>query len=83
MLLRKLLKNINQSCSIKFIVTSLPYEIEQMVKDNVLKEKRDRWHEGAKDIYVEEALNVLDDLQAVVKKTMTTTIKRQAGKILS
>jgi carboxyl-terminal processing protease len=59
--------------------TSLPYEIEQMVKDNVLKEKRDRWHEGlAKDIYVEEALNVLDDLQAkaVVKKTMTTTIKK-------
>jgi carboxyl-terminal processing protease len=50
---------------------------EQMVKDN--KEKRDRWHEGlAKDIYVEEALNVLDDLQAkaVVKKTMTTTIKK-------
>ena len=59
--------------------SSLPYEVEQMVKDNVLKEKRDRWHEGlAKDIYVEEALNVLDDLQAkpVVKKTMTTTIKK-------
>jgi carboxyl-terminal processing protease len=59
--------------------TSLPYEIEQMVKDNVLKEKRDRWHEGlAKDIYVEEALNVLDDLQSkpVVKKTMTTTVKK-------
>ena len=59
--------------------TSLPYEIEQMAKDNVLKEKRDIWHEGlAKDIYVEEALNVLDDLQAkpVVKKTMTTTIKK-------
>jgi carboxyl-terminal processing protease len=59
--------------------TSLPYEVEQMVKDNVLKEKRDRWHEGlAKDIYVEEALNVLDDLQskAIVKKTMTTTIKK-------
>jgi carboxyl-terminal processing protease len=29
----------------------------------VLKEKRDRWHGLAKDIYVEEALNVLDDLQ--------------------
>jgi carboxyl-terminal processing protease len=28
---------------------------------------RDRWHEGlAKDIYVEEALNVLDDLQTKV-----------------
>ncbi|MEO8252738.1 MAG: carboxy terminal-processing peptidase [Flavobacterium sp.] len=51
--------------------TSLPYEVEQMAKDNTLKEKRNRWHESlAKDIYVEEALNVLDDLQAkgVVKK---------------
>ena len=44
--------------------TSLPYEIAQMSKDNVLKEKRERWHESlSKDIYVEEALNVLDDLQ--------------------
>jgi carboxyl-terminal processing protease len=31
------------------------------------KRKRDRWHESlAKDIYVEEALNVLDDLQTKV-----------------
>lgn len=45
--------------------TSLPYEIDQMKKDNVLKEKRDSWHESlSKDIYVEEALNVLDDLQS-------------------
>ena len=44
--------------------TSLPYEVEAMQKDNVLKEKRDRWHESlSKDIYVEEAINVLDDLQ--------------------
>jgi len=59
--------------------TSLPYEVAQMSSDNVLKEKRDRWHESlAKDIYVEEALNVLDDLQAkpVAKKTMPTTIKK-------
>jgi carboxyl-terminal processing protease len=47
--------------------TSLPYEMEQMNKDNILKEKRNRWHESlAKDIYVEEALNVLDDLQTKV-----------------
>jgi carboxyl-terminal processing protease len=44
--------------------TSLPYEIEGFSKDPVLKEKRDRWHESlSKDIYVEEALNILDDLQ--------------------
>ena len=47
--------------------TSLPYELEQMSKDNILKEKRERWHESlSKDIYVEEALNVLDDLQTKV-----------------
>jgi len=31
---------------------------------NHLKKKRERWFESlSKDIYVEEALNVLDDLQ--------------------
>ncbi len=51
---------------------SLPLEIEAMKKDVSLKEKRERWHESlSKDIYVEEALNVLDDLQShpVVKKS--------------
>lgn len=44
--------------------TSLPYEMAAMKNDAALKEKRDRWHESlSKDIYVEEALNVLDDLQ--------------------
>ncbi|HEY6142215.1 MAG TPA: carboxy terminal-processing peptidase, partial [Flavobacterium sp.] len=43
---------------------SLPQEAAAMKTDASLKEKRDRWHESlAKDIYVEEALNVLDDLQ--------------------
>jgi carboxyl-terminal processing protease len=50
--------------SLKF---SLPHEILETSKDSVLKRKRDRWHESlAKDIYVEEALNVLDDLQTKV-----------------
>nr|WP_315199728.1 carboxy terminal-processing peptidase [uncultured Flavobacterium sp.] len=45
--------------------TSLPYELEGISKDPVLKEKRERWHENlSKDIYVEEALNILDDLQS-------------------
>ena len=50
---------------------SLPLEAEAMKNDTSLKEKRDRWHESlSKDIYVEEALNVLDDLQSkpIVKK---------------
>ncbi|MNE91131.1 hypothetical protein D3C80_1887080 [compost metagenome] len=51
-----------------------------MVKDATLKEKRERWHEAlAKDIYVEEALNVLDDLQAtaVVKKNVSNNLKKE------
>ena len=35
-----------------------------MKQDTVLREKRKRWHENlAKDIYVEEAVNVLEDLK--------------------
>jgi carboxyl-terminal processing protease len=58
--------------------TSLPYELEEFSKDPVLKEKRDRWHESlSKDIYVEEALNVLDDLQtkSIVKSTIPSDKK--------
>lgn len=60
--------------------TSLPLEAAAMQKDASLKEKRERWHESlSKDIYVEEALNVLDDLQSkpVVKKTVPVTLKKQ------
>ena len=60
--------------------SSLPLEVEAMQKDASLKEKRERWHESlSKDIYVEEALNVLDDLQSkpVVKKNVSETIKKQ------
>lgn len=61
---------------------SLPAEAELMKNDASLKEKRDRWHESLKkDIYVEEALNVLDDLQSkpVIKKTVSS--KTNKGKI--
>jgi carboxyl-terminal processing protease len=51
---------------------SLPYELNLMEKDSILKEKRRRWHVSlAKDVYVEEALNVLNDLK------MTYTIKNK------
>ena len=43
---------------------SLPYENELIIKDEVLKEKRERWHESlSKDVYVEEAVNVLEDMK--------------------
>ncbi len=43
---------------------SLPYEMNLMDKDSVLKQKRERWHTSlSKDVYIEEALNVLNDLK--------------------
>ena len=43
---------------------SLPYELKLIEKDSILEEKRERWHTSlAKDVYVEEALNVLNDLK--------------------
>ena len=43
---------------------SLQYEEELFTQDPVLREKRDRWHQDlAKDVYVEEAINVLQDLK--------------------
>ena len=59
--------------------SSLPYEEEAIKTDVSLKEKRERWHESlAKDIYVEEALNVLEDLQpkGLVKKTVVSKLKK-------
>ncbi|WP_170227865.1 carboxy terminal-processing peptidase [Aequorivita lipolytica] len=43
---------------------SLPYETALMKKDTTLSEKRKRWHKNlSKDMYVEEAVNVLEDLK--------------------
>jgi carboxyl-terminal processing protease len=43
--------------------TALPYEQEIFKKDPALAEKKQRWYESlSKDIYVEEALNILDDM---------------------
>jgi carboxyl-terminal processing protease len=46
--------------------SSLPYEIEQIKQDSVLGKKRERWHKNLnKDIYVGEAVNILEDLAKV------------------
>ncbi len=43
---------------------SLPYEKDLMENDTILKEKRIRWHQSlSKDVYVEEALSVLEDMK--------------------
>ncbi|MNF04321.1 hypothetical protein D3C80_2038120 [compost metagenome] len=61
------------------IFKSLPYEEDEMKADASLKEKRDAWHQAlSKDVYVEEALNVLDDLQSksLVKATVNPKMKK-------
>ncbi|MBR9853799.1 MAG: tail-specific protease [Algicola sp.] len=56
---------------------SLQYETELFTQDSVLREKRDRWHKDlARDIYVEEAVNVLKDLHQ-------NNIKREETKLAS
>ncbi len=63
--------------SLKF--SSLQNEVEAMKTDTNLKEKREVWHESlSKDIYVEEAINILDDLQPKVeaKKNLVNKIKK-------
>jgi carboxyl-terminal processing protease len=43
---------------------SLPYETALMKQDTTLSEKRKRWHKNlSKDMYVEEAVHVLEDLK--------------------
>jgi len=61
-----------------FEFKSLPYEIESMNNDSVLKEKRDRWHESlSKDIYIEEAIHILNDLQSENKKGLSSKEKKE------
>jgi carboxyl-terminal processing protease len=56
--------------------SSLPYELRLMQKDSILEEKRSRWHQSlAKDVYIEEALNVLNDLK------MTYSIKNKVANV--
>lgn len=56
---------------------SLKYEKELFTQDSVLREKRDRWHKNlAKDVYVEEAVNVLQDLKMnTIKNSKVASVK--------
>ncbi|MBC8755408.1 carboxy terminal-processing peptidase [Kordia sp. YSTF-M3] len=57
--------------------TSLPYEQLLMKKDSSLQGKRQAWHEElSKDVYVEEAINVLGDIQLNnIKKKKRAVVK--------
>lgn len=57
--------------------TSLPYETEIFKKDSILKEKRERWHsEMKKDVYIDEALNVLNDLKTDFDTNKIASVKK-------
>ncbi|PZR19052.1 MAG: tail-specific protease, partial [Flavobacterium psychrophilum] len=54
----------------------LPYEKEIFAKEPLLAEKKQRWYESlSKDIYVEEALNVLGDMQPAAKSNAVAVKK--------
>ncbi|MES2487999.1 MAG: carboxy terminal-processing peptidase [Bacteroidota bacterium] len=54
------------------VFEALPYEKEMFKKDPALAEKKQAWYDSlSKDMYVEEALNVLQDMQG----TKTAAIK--------
>lgn len=55
---------------------SLPYEQKLFVQDTTLRDKRNRWHENlSKDVYVEEAINVLNDLKMSYEINKLATIR--------
>ncbi|MFY7666184.1 carboxy terminal-processing peptidase [Flavobacterium sp.] len=67
-----------------YVYKSLPYELAQIEKDSILKEKRNRWHEQLqKDAYMEEALNVLSDLNNVSGTKPVVNVKKKEKAIKS
>ena len=57
--------------------TSLPYETKLIEKDSVLGVKRKDWHKYlSKDVYIEEAVNVLEDLQTNNKNKKLRLVKK-------
>lgn len=58
--------------------SSLPYETAAIAKDTVLKEKRVRWHEELqKDVYIDEALNVLNDIKTEMYSQKTASVSKK------
>ncbi len=65
------------------VFNPIDYEVAKIEKDSVFKEKRKRWFESlAKDAYVEEALNILSDLQAGTI-TKSSQVSKQKKKVVS
>lgn len=61
------------------VFEGLPYEKEIFKKDPALAEKKERWYESlSKDIYVEEALNILNDMQPKSSGKTANNIQKQS-----
>jgi carboxyl-terminal processing protease len=57
--------------------SSLPYEVAEFKSDTLLKDKRDRWHiELSKDPYVDESLNVIQDIAKLVKSSNYVSVNK-------
>ena len=55
----------------------LSYELPKMKQDSIFKINRSRWHKNlSKDIYMEEALNVLNDLNISYNNENTAQVKK-------
>ena len=62
--------------------SSLPYELKIFENDTLLKEKRERWQEDMqKDVYIDEAVNVLNDLQDFFKTSSLVNAKDKKVKL--
>lgn len=60
---------------------SLPYETEAFKSDSLLKEKRERWHDDLKkDIYIDEAVNVVSDIEKNNFKTIAYSKNKKNNK---
>lgn len=63
------------------VFEALPYEKELFKADPALGEKKQAWYDSlSKDIYVEEALNVLDDMQSSTKTAINLSNQKQLNK---
>lgn len=58
--------------------SSLPYELAKMKSDTILAEKRKRWKKALhKDMYLEEAVHILEDLKLNFSPTETLALQQQ------
>ena len=72
-----MLKNQTSRPSIQK-ATKLKFSRLCVYKDTILKEKRERWHKSlSQDVYVDEAINVLQDLKMTykIKNNLATAVK--------